>query len=97
MLVNAEPAPPRKGQNTWTLRLLDGSGEPVTGAELEATPFMPDHGHGAPLKPAVTEQADGTYRIERMIFQMPGIWETTITTTRGELTDEAVFTFCIGE
>ena len=58
---------------------------------------MPDHGHGAPLVPTVTDNGDGTYKIENIILQMAGIWETTITATVNGAEDKAVFTFCIGE
>lgn len=97
VLMSADPAPPQQGQNVWTLRLLDNAGQPVSGASLQVTPFMPDHGHGAPLAPHVTDNGDGTYRIERVILQMAGLWETTITATVDGAKDEAVFPFCIGE
>ena len=96
MLTRAEPAPPGKGRNAWTLRLLDGAGRPVSGARLEVLPWMPDHKHGATVAPVITDNGDGTYLIERLALTMEGVWETTITATVGEIEDEAVFTFCIG-
>jgi hypothetical protein len=96
VLMAADPAPPAQGKNTWTLRLLDGGGQPVSGAKVEVVPFMPDHGHGSSVVPKVTDKGDGTYSIELVYLIMPGVWQTTITATTASGQDKAVFDFCIG-
>src|SRR5437870_2414280 len=44
VLVESDPAPPVvRSDNTWWLKLTDSEGEPVLGAQLLVTPFMPKH------------------------------------------------------
>jgi hypothetical protein len=96
-LMNAEPAPPAQGMNSWTVRVAQ-NGQPVKGLKLEVTPFMPDHAHGSAAVPAVTDNGDGTFAISNLYLVMPGLWETTLTATveGTSVTDRAVFTFCVG-
>ncbi len=95
--VDADPAPPAKGNNTWTVTIEDAAGDPIGGATIETTAYMPDHGHTSPIKPAATSLDDkGTYQIDPVNLFMPGIWEVTLTVTPTGGTAEAVkFTFCI--
>src|SRR5438270_5475269 len=46
MLVASDPAPPIVGNNTWTLKVTDAGGAPVT-ADVTVATWMPDHGHTA--------------------------------------------------
>jgi hypothetical protein len=94
--VDATPAPPAKNENSWTLKLTDTHGNPITGATLAVAPFMPDHGHGPPALPLWMEMGGGTYVINQIDFFMPGIWQVTftITPTSGPA-DSLVFTFCV--
>lgn len=40
---------------------------------------MPEHGHGLPTAPAVTQRlGDGSYLIEGMKFNMRGWWEINL-------------------
>jgi hypothetical protein len=95
-LVDASPAPPAKGDNTWTLRLTDARGAPVDGATVTLVPFMPDHGHGSAVKPTVTfTGSDGKYGVSRVYLAMAGYWEITVTVVRGATSDETRFGFCI--
>jgi hypothetical protein len=94
VLVASDPAPPVKGNNSWTVKLLDPDGQPVTGATLTTTPFMPDHGHGTSAIPVTTPAADG-YTIAPLYLFMPGLWQVTIHATSGAVSDQAVFNFCI--
>ena len=94
-LSDARPAPPAKGDNTWTLRLTDPQGAPVDGATVTLVPFMPDHGHGSAVKPTVTfTGSDGKYAVSRVYLAMAGYWEITVTVVRAS-SDEARFGFCI--
>ena len=36
---------------------------------------MPQHGHGMNVAPTVKQVAPGTYRVDGMLFHMPGYWE----------------------
>lgn len=94
VLQQAQPAPPAKDTNTWTVAILDSAHAPVTGATLTIKPFMPDHGHGSSLVPSATAQGD-SYTITPLYFFMPGLWQTTITAQVDSVIDAAVFAFCI--
>ena len=89
-LMASDPAPPIRGTNTWTLKLVDAGGKPVT-TGVTITPFMPDHGHGTSVQPTLTPQPDGTWKIENLYFFMPGVWRITITSGA----DSVEYFFCI--
>ena len=94
--VDADPAPPAKGNNTWTVKLTDAAGKPISGAAIEATAYMPDHGHTSPIKPTGTEKDAGTYEVTPVNLFMPGIWEITLKVTpAGGAAESVKFTFCV--
>ncbi len=103
-LLDSLPAPPQKGDNSWSLELRDPVGELMPGYTLETAPFMPDHGHGTAVEALVTDDGDGIYTLNPVNFFMPGYWETTITVVdQGETESEdddtdidtMLFKFCI--
>jgi hypothetical protein len=95
-IVDATPAPPAKLNNAMTFQLLDAAGKPVDGAALGVVPFMPDHGHGSALKPAVTGKGGGLYDVANLYYPMPGLWRVTITVQAPPAApQDAVFSFCI--
>ena len=100
-LMQADPAPPARGDNTWQLQISAMSagnvGATVAGAQLMVTPFMPDHAHGTPIQVAITDKGSGMYTLSPVNLWMPGLWETTIQATSGSSSDQAVFRFCIPE
>ena len=61
----------------WTVSIADPSGAPVTGAVLQVSSYMPDHGHYAPTAVAI-EQGGGVYRIDDLILPMPGLYAITL-------------------
>jgi hypothetical protein len=94
--------PPAIDNNTWTLKILDSSGQPVKDAMLTfpkgphpSDPWMPDHTHGA-LPAKAVNNMDGTYTVMPLYFFMGGVWSTAMSATTGSLTDTTTFTFCIG-
>jgi len=93
ILQNADPNPPSRGSNTWTVR-LEKNGVAQTGAMIDVTPWMPKHGHGTTAVPVVMPMNDA-YTIAPLYFFMVGLWQTTIKATAGGITDQAVFTFCV--
>jgi hypothetical protein len=98
-LMSIEPSPPMRGDNTWIVSIADGDGQPVDGASITVTPFMPAaaHQHGTPIRVQVTPVAGtpGQYTLSPVNLWMPGVWETTIRATSGDTTDSAVYSFCI--
>jgi len=95
-LLQSEPGPPSKGNNAWTVQILDSAGVPVDGMTMKATPFMPDHAHGTGVKAVVTPTgSDGTYGIAPLYLFMAGYWEVTLNLTSGSTRDDVVFPVCI--
>lgn len=80
--------PPEINQmHSWILHLESADGEPVENARIDVIGGMPEHDHGLPTKPRVTEElGDGNYRLGGMRFHMSGYWEikVTVTTEEGE-------------
>jgi len=96
--VDAMPAPPDRGDNTWTLRMLDvATGAPTENAELVVDPFMPDHMHGTSIPVEVTPMEEpGVFQLDRVNLFMAGLWEVTLDLTLADETeDEVVFRFCV--
>lgn len=63
----------------WTLHLASSDGEPVTGADILVVGGMPEHNHGLPTEPRVTNDlGDGSYLLEGMRFHMSGYWEISV-------------------
>jgi hypothetical protein len=102
VIAGSNFSPPAVDNNTWTLKVLDATGQPVTNAVLTfparsnpSDPWMPDHSHGALPAKAVNNN-DGTYTVAPLYFFMGGIWSTYIVATVGSVTDSTTFTFCVG-
>ncbi len=101
-LASINPNPVFKGNNAWTIQVVDKNGAPVTGASITVKPFMPDHGHGSSIIPQVAPGSDpGSYDVTLLNLFMPGIWTVTIVVTTGTapntVTDQSVFTFCVNQ
>ena len=102
VIAGSNFSPPAIDDNSWTLKVLDASGQPVKDADLTfpkgvhpSDPWMPDHPHGAHAAMAVNKH-DGTYTVEPLYFSMGGIWSTYVAATSGSVTDSTTFTFCVG-
>ena len=100
-LLTIDPAHVSKGDNAWTLQLLDATDKPIDGATLTIKPYMPDHGHGSAIVPLSTPTgSEGKYAITRLNLFMPGLWQITITADvpgSPAVTDAIVFSFCVPE
>ncbi|HEV3193827.1 MAG TPA: FixH family protein [Polyangiaceae bacterium] len=95
VLVSADPVPPGVNSNTWTLKLLDASGKPVTDATFPTIKtWMPLHGHSSSVLPTAMSNGDGTYKVSLYLF-MPGLWQITFNALAGSVSDSAMFTFCV--
>lgn len=61
--------------HTWTLHVETADGQPINDARILVDGDMPQHGHGLPTQPLVTESlGNGDYLVEGMKFQMGGWW-----------------------
>jgi hypothetical protein len=78
--------------HTWTVRVETAGEQPLEQAEITVDGGMPQHGHGLPTKPQVTQNlGDGDYLVEGMRFNMPGWWEVTFQITANGQSDSVTF------
>jgi YtkA-like len=97
VLTNIAPAPPALGTTTWTLKILDASGQPVKDATFtDIKTWMPQHMHPSTALPVPASNGDGTYDVTNLYLYMAGVWQVTFTAKSGDTTDSAMFTFCLG-
>ena len=76
----------------WTLHVEDLDGTPVEDATIAVDGDMPQHGHGLPTQPRVTQNlGHGDYLVDGMKFQMGGWWLMDFTITAGDETDVVHF------
>lgn len=84
--------PPLNQIHTWTLHVETADGQPVEGATITVDGGMPQHGHGLPTSPKVTEDlGNGDYRVEGMKFQMLGFWEVRFNISANGQSDSVTF------
>ena len=78
--------------HAWTLHIETADGSPVTDAEIAIDGGMPEHNHGFPTSPRVTENlGEGDYLLEGMRFNMGGVWVLTLEISSGEQSDTITF------
>ncbi|HSM25270.1 MAG TPA: FixH family protein [Anaerolineaceae bacterium] len=78
--------------HTWRLHVETSDGELVENATILVDGGMPQHGHGLPTNPQVTEYlGNGDYLVEGMRFQMTGFWEVRFVINAGEQSDSITF------
>ncbi|MES1183219.1 MAG: FixH family protein [Myxococcales bacterium] len=97
-ITDAKPSPPVvRSDNVWWLELDDADGNPLSGATVVASPYMPKHQHGS-AEVVVEEQSEGQYRLSPIELIMPGVWEIPLSVTPSDGdTSETTFRFCIAE
>lgn len=92
----SDPEPPSKGLNTWTLTVMSHEDMGmVEGATVTIEPWMPEHDHGSDSEATVEAVGQGDYMSQTVELQMLGTWDTTVTVTSGEMTDEVHFVFMV--
>ena len=79
-LVQATPATPERGENIWVVQ-LDEQARMIEGCTLSVTPYMPEHMHGVPTPPVVSELGEGKYQVAQINLIMPGQWDLTFSFT----------------
>ena len=66
--------------HSWVLHVETADGQPVANADITLSGGMPEHDHGLPTSPRMTQYlGNGEYLIEGIRFHMNGSWEITIT------------------
>jgi hypothetical protein len=84
--------------HAWQVRLATPEGQPVSQATIAFDGGMPQHGHGFPTKPRITQEvAPGVYALEGMKFSMTGWWDMRLAIQAGNVTDRAVFNVIVDQ
>ena len=75
----------RQGElESWLLTLKTKTGASVERAAIAISGGMPQHNHGLPTSPQVTDYlGDGRYRIEGVKFTMSGWWQLRFAISAG--------------
>ncbi|HJR79409.1 MAG TPA: FixH family protein [Anaerolineales bacterium] len=83
---------PVNQMHQWTLHVETLDGQPVENAAITVDGDMPQHGHGLPTRPQVTQYlGNGDYLVEGVKFQMGGWWVMDFTITAAGQTDVVRF------
>lgn len=83
--------------HSWILHVETADGQSVETAEILVDGGMPQHGHGLPTQPQVTEYlGEGNYRVEGLRFQMGGWWEVKFDITAEGQSDAITFNLVLG-
>lgn len=78
--------------HTWTLHVETADGQVVEEAIILVDGGMPQHGHGLPTSPQVTQYlGDGDYLVEGIKFQMGGWWEVKFNIRANGQSDDVTF------
>jgi hypothetical protein len=82
--------------HSWTVHIEDPDGQVVEGAEIIVDGGMPQHNHGFPTEPRITEElGEGEYLLEGVKFSMAGWWEVKLDIDSGSSSDTVVFNIVI--
>ena len=74
-----------------SLRAVQGDSA-LSDAEIAVDGGMPEHGHGLPTRPRVTENlGDGRYRISGLRFTMSGNWVLVLPVRTAAVSDTLTF------
>jgi YtkA-like len=98
-LLNSQPGPPVKGQNTWTIEVDEvATGTPLDGLDISVAPWMTAHMHGTAAV-VVTPIGSGQYALKPLFLYMSGVWDVRFTVVgtlvAGGVTDLADIPTCI--
>lgn len=78
--------------HSWQFKLTTAAGLPVEHARIAVDGGMPQHGHGLPTRPQVSQESvNGNYLIEGMKFSMTGWWEIKLAIQSDAGNDKVTF------
>ena len=67
----------------------DDPAKPRADVSLAVDAAMPQHGHGMNRVPRIEKRSDGSFRVDGLLFHMPGKWELYFDVARGPLVERA--------
>jgi hypothetical protein len=78
--------------HSWTVHVETADGQPVENAQISVDGGMPEHNHGFPTTPEITEElGGGDYLLEGVKFSMAGWWELKLNIDDGDQADRITF------
>jgi len=81
---------------SWELQVESTGGQRVENAQITVVGDMPEHGHGFPTVPEVTEYlGDGKYLVEGLKFSMPGWWVVNFHIMDKDMMDSVSFNLIV--
>jgi hypothetical protein len=84
--------------HAWQVKVASPSGAPVAHAQISVGGGMPQHGHGLPTRPLVSQELPGgIYVIEGMKFSMTGWWEIKLAIDGAEGSDKVTFNTVVSQ
>ena len=87
---------PVNQMHQWTLHVETADGQPVENATITLDGDMPQHGHGLPTSPQVTQYlGNGDYLVEGLKFQMGGWWVMDFVITAQGQSDTVQFNMIV--
>lgn len=90
--------PPVHAIHRWRIHLETLDGEAIEGAWIRVDGGMPEHQHGLPTQPQVTQDlGGGDYLVEGMKFSMGGYWVLDLAITAGDRSDDVRFERVLAE
>lgn len=93
-LATLEAEKPLRPRQLQQIRVVvtDRDGRATDDATLTIDGGMPQHGHGLPTRPRVTQRLGaGAYLVEGVRFNMGGWWEFSVTIAVADVTDTVTF------
>jgi hypothetical protein len=68
-----------RGNNTFSVTVAPRD----RATAIEVSTWMPSMGHGASVQPKVIADGEGGFRVENVVFPMPGTWQLRVHATCG--------------
>jgi len=82
--------------HAWTVHVETADGQLSDQVEIKVDGGMPQHGHGLPTEPQMTQdKGNGDFLVEGMKFNMPGWWTVTFHITAGDQSDSVTFNLVV--
>lgn len=82
--------------HAWTVHIETAGGQLNDQVEIKVDGGMPQHGHGLPTQPEVTQElGNGDFLVDGMKFNMPGWWTVTFHITADGQSDSVTFNLIV--